>query len=56
MEIAVLGLGCFWGPEKKFSKIEGIVETEVGYCGEKCLIQLTKMYVQEKQIMPRLLS
>jgi|TARA_B100001540_G_scaffold86160_1_gene77718 methionine-S-sulfoxide reductase len=35
MEIAVLGLGCFWGPEKKFSEIEGIVETEVGYCGGK---------------------
>ena len=33
MEIAVLGLGCFWGPEIKFSKIEGIVKTEVGYCG-----------------------
>jgi len=35
MEIAILGLGCFWGPEKKFGKIEGIVETEVGYCGGK---------------------
>ena len=35
MEIAVLALGCFWGPEKKFSKIEGIIETEVGYCGGK---------------------
>ncbi len=35
MEIAVLGLGCFWGPEKKFGEIEGIVETEVGYCGGK---------------------
>ena len=35
MEIAVLALGCFWGPEKKFGKIEGIVETEVGYCGGK---------------------
>ena len=35
MEIAVLALGCFWGPEKKFVKIEGIVETEVGYCGGK---------------------
>ena len=35
MEIAVLALGCFWGPEKKFSKIEGIVKTEVGYCGGK---------------------
>ena len=35
MEIAVLALGCFWGPEKKFSEIDGIVETEVGYCGGK---------------------
>ena len=33
MEIAVLALGCFWGPEIKFSKIEGILKTEVGYCG-----------------------
>ena len=35
MEIAILALGCFWGPEKKFGKIEGILETEVGYCGGK---------------------
>ena len=33
MEIAVLALGCFWGPEIKFSKINGIIKTEVGYCG-----------------------
>ena len=33
MEIAVLALGCFWGPEDKFSKINGIIKTEVGYCG-----------------------
>ena len=33
MEIAVLGLGCFWGPEIKFGKLEGVVKTEVGYCG-----------------------
>ena len=33
MEIAVLACGCFWGPEIKFSKLEGIVKTEVGYCG-----------------------
>ena len=33
MEIAVLALGCFWGPEIKFSKIEGVIQTEVGYCG-----------------------
>ena len=33
MEIAILALGCFWGPEIKFSKIEAIIKTEVGYCG-----------------------
>ena len=33
MEIAVLALGCFWGPEIKFSEIDGIIKTEVGYCG-----------------------
>jgi len=33
MEIAVLALGCFWGPEIKFSKIDGVIRTEVGYCG-----------------------
>ena len=33
MEIAILALGCFWGPEIKFNKLEGILKTEVGYCG-----------------------
>ena len=33
MEIAILGLGCFWGPEIKFSKLKGVIKTEVGYCG-----------------------
>jgi methionine-S-sulfoxide reductase len=33
MEIAILALGCFWGPEIKFSKLKGVTKTEVGYCG-----------------------
>ena len=33
MEIAIIALGCFWGPEIKFSKLEGVLKTEVGYCG-----------------------
>ena len=33
MEIAILGLGCFWGPEGKFGELEGVYSTEVGYCG-----------------------
>ena len=33
MEIAILAAGCFWGPEIKFSKLTGVLKTEVGYCG-----------------------
>ena len=33
MEIAVLAYGCFWGPEIKFSRLDGVFKTEVGYCG-----------------------
>ena len=33
MEIAILALGCFWKPEINFSKLDGVVSTEVGYCG-----------------------
>jgi len=33
MEIAILSLGCFWGPEIKFNKLNGVIKTEVGYCG-----------------------
>ena len=33
MEIAILALGCFWGPEVKFGKLNGVLKTEVGYCG-----------------------
>ena len=33
MEIAILGLGCFWGPEIKFSKLDGYIRSEGDYCG-----------------------
>ena len=33
MEIAILALGCFWKPEMEFDKFDGIMKTEVGYCG-----------------------
>lgn len=32
-ESAVFGLGCFWSPELRFSKLPGVVSTDVGYAG-----------------------
>lgn len=33
MEIALLGLGCFWGAEKRFWETTGVYSTAVGYAG-----------------------
>ena len=33
MEMAVFGLGCFWGAERKFWQLEGVYTTAVGYAG-----------------------
>jgi peptide-methionine (S)-S-oxide reductase len=33
LEIAMFGLGCFWGAERKFWQTEGVVSTQVGYAG-----------------------
>ena len=30
-ELAMFGLGCFWGAERKFWETEGVVSTQVGY-------------------------
>ena len=33
MKEAIFGAGCFWGVEKKFYELDGVLETEVGYAG-----------------------
>ena len=32
-QTAIFGLGCFWGPEKVFWQLPGVVTTAVGYAG-----------------------
>jgi peptide-methionine (S)-S-oxide reductase len=33
LELALFGLGCFWGAERKFWQHEGVHSTQVGYAG-----------------------
>ncbi|HEX2796032.1 MAG TPA: peptide-methionine (S)-S-oxide reductase MsrA [Immundisolibacter sp.] len=33
LQQAVFGLGCFWGAERRFWQIDGVVSTAVGYAG-----------------------
>jgi peptide-methionine (S)-S-oxide reductase len=33
MELALFGMGCFWGAERKFWEAEGVYSTAVGYAG-----------------------
>jgi peptide-methionine (S)-S-oxide reductase len=32
-ELAIFGMGCFWGAERKFWQLDGVVSTAVGYAG-----------------------
>nr|VFJ51797.1 MAG: peptide-methionine (S)-S-oxide reductase [Candidatus Kentron sp. FW]VFJ56655.1 MAG: peptide-methionine (S)-S-oxide reductase [Candidatus Kentron sp. FW] len=33
MQMALFGLGCFWGAERKFWQVKGVFTTAVGYAG-----------------------
>lgn len=32
-EVIILGMGCFWGAERLFWQLEGVISTSVGYAG-----------------------
>ena len=32
-EVALFGLGCFWGAERVFWELDGVISTSVGYAG-----------------------
>ena len=33
LEVAVFGMGCFWGAERIFWRLPGVISTSVGYAG-----------------------
>ncbi len=33
LQVALFGLGCFWGAERKFWELEGVYSTAAGYAG-----------------------
>ncbi|MBT8125297.1 MAG: peptide-methionine (S)-S-oxide reductase MsrA, partial [Gammaproteobacteria bacterium] len=33
LEMAMFGMGCFWGAERKFWELKGVYSTAVGYAG-----------------------
>ncbi|WP_226438290.1 peptide-methionine (S)-S-oxide reductase MsrA [Rhodococcus yananensis] len=33
LQIAIVGMGCFWGAEKEFWQLDGVYSTAVGYAG-----------------------
>nr|XP_048682093.1 peptide methionine sulfoxide reductase MsrA 1-like isoform X2 [Caretta caretta] len=33
MQMAIFGMGCFWGAERMFWKLPGVFSTQVGYAG-----------------------
>ena len=33
LEMAMFGMGCFWGAERKFWQLQGVYSTSVGYAG-----------------------
>ncbi len=33
MAVATLAMGCFWGPDARYGRVDGVLRTRVGYAG-----------------------
>ena len=50
---AVFGLGCFWGDEKDFWQLPGVVTTAVGYAGGHTRTRPTRRSAPAGPVTPR---
>uniref|UniRef100_UPI003F58E1AE peptide-methionine (S)-S-oxide reductase n=1 Tax=Vibrio cholerae TaxID=666 RepID=UPI003F58E1AE len=49
----LIGMGCFWGAERLFWQLDGVISTSVGYSGGLRPIQPMKKCAVEKLAIPR---
>jgi peptide-methionine (S)-S-oxide reductase len=54
LEIATFGMGCFWGAQAVMSKIEGVVNTEVGFMSTD--IKETQNTKKQSKALPKMTS
>ena len=46
----VLGMGCFWGAEKRMSEIPGVLDVEAGYAGDAEHVGYRDVLNEEKAV------
>ena len=50
----IFGCGCFWGAEKCFWKLPGVITTSVGYAGGEKINPTYMKYVQVQLVIQKL--
>lgn len=51
MKTIYLAGGCFWGVQKYFDLIPGVISTTVGYANGHIKILYMRMFVRKKAVM-----
>lgn len=52
-EVAVFGMGCFWGAERRFWQLPGVYTTSAGYAGGATPTPATRRSARDGPVTPR---